>query len=334
MIRPWIIATPILLLLSGLAHAGIVPSYYAGLLTEALIIALFVMSLDLLAGFTALESLGHAAFFGIGAYVAALLSLKGIDNVLLLIAIGAIAATALGAVFGAVALRAIGPYFLIITMALGYLPASLAIRWRSVTGGDDGLPGIMRPSAGFGISLDSTPSYFLFVVIVFLVCAFALAFLGRSSFGRTLRGIKDNPSRMEALGYRIWLHKYVCFVIASGFAGIAGAMYGFYNGFVSPNDLSVFRSAEALVAVILGGAGTLIGPAIGAGIILFLRFGVGAVTEYWGFVLGFIYIAVVLFAPQGVFVAFRKLTARRAPPSAPAQAAPAPAAAESRPGAP
>ncbi|MGE0733528.1 MAG: branched-chain amino acid ABC transporter permease [Alphaproteobacteria bacterium] len=304
MIKAWIGVGLVLVACIVAALGGVLPSYYVGLITEALIIALFVMSLDLLAGFTGLESLGHAAFFGIGAYVSALLSLNGVDNMFVLIGAAMLVATITGAAFGAVALRAIGPYFLIITMALGYLPWALAIRWRGLTGGDDGLPGIMRPTLGFGISVDSVTNFFIFVVAVFAVCAVVLAIVGRSAFGRTLKGIKDNPSRMDALGYRIWLHKYVCFIIASAFAGIAGALFGFYNGFVSPMDLSVYRSAEALVAVILGGAGTLIGPAIGAVAILVLRFTVSAWTEYWGFVLGAIYILVVLFAPQGVFAAF------------------------------
>jgi len=307
MIRSWIIAALVLALLVVAIVADLVPSYYVGLLTEAIIIALFAMSLDLLVGFTGLDSLGHAAFFGMGAYVSGLMSLAGIENVFLLLIAAGFAATLLGLVFGAIALRAVGPYFLIITMALGYLPWALAIRLRSITGGDDGLPGIFRPILAFEFRLDDTHDYFYFVVFIFVVCAGALAGIGNSAFGRSLRGIKDNPSRMEALGYRIWLHKYAGFVVASLFAGIAGALYGLYNGFVSPNDLSVYRSAEALIAVILGGAGTLIGPGFGAVIILFLRFTVGAFTEYWGFVLGAIYIGVVLFAPRGVFALIREL---------------------------
>ncbi|HXP29457.1 MAG TPA: hypothetical protein VN832_00095, partial [Stellaceae bacterium] len=132
---------------------GLLSSYYIGLITEAFIVALFAMSLDLLIGFTGLESLGHAAFFGTGAYVVGLLSLRGFDNVFLLLAAAAVAAGLLGAVFAAIALRAVGPYFLIITLALGYLPWALAIRWRSLTGGDDGLPGIFRPELALGFSL-------------------------------------------------------------------------------------------------------------------------------------------------------------------------------------
>jgi branched-chain amino acid transport system permease protein len=286
------------------AWTGIVSSFYVGLLTQALLTALFVMSLDLLVGYTGLDSLGHAAFFGFGGYVAALLSAHGVTNVFPLLLASAAGSGLLGMLFGAVALRASGAYFLIISMALGYLPWALAIRWRSFTGGSDGLPGLLRPDLGFGISLVSGPAYFTFVTLFVIACALVLAAIGGSSFGQALRGIKDSPSRMAALGYNVWLHKYVCFIIAAVFAGMAGMLAGFYTGLVSPDDLSVSQSAFGLRAVILGGAGTLLGPAIGAASIILIHFTLGALTPYWNSLLGCIYIAVVLFAPRGVFRRF------------------------------
>jgi branched-chain amino acid transport system permease protein len=306
-----VLASAVLLaVLVAATWAKLLPSYYVGLLTEALILGLFAMSLDLLIGFLGLDSLGHAAFLGIGAYVSALLSLRGIDNVFVLLAAGIVAAALLGAVLSAVALRAVGPYFLMITLALGYLPWALAIRWRALTGGDDGLPGLFRPDLLPGLSLDSGRNYLTFVVIVFIVCHAAMAALGRSSFGYTLRGIKDSAVRMEALGYNVWWLKFVCAIVAASFAGIAGVLIGFYNGFVSPNDLSIYRSVEAMVAVILGGAGTLIGPAIAAGLILVVRLGVSGLTTHWAMVLGFLYIGVVVLAPRGFYVAWRDILAR------------------------
>jgi len=291
------------------AWTGVLPEFYAGLLTQALLTALFVMSLDLLVGFTGLDSLGHAAFLGFGAYVGALLSEHGVTTVFPLLAASGIGAGLLGALFGAVALRAVGAYFLIISMALGYLPWALAIRWRSFTGGSDGLPGLVRPDLAFGISLNSVNAYFTFVTVFVIVCALVLAAVGRSSFGQSLRGIKDNPSRMAALGYNVWLHKYVCFIIAAVFAGMAGMLAGFYTGLVSPDDMSVSQSAFGLMAVILGGAGTLLGPAIGAAAIILIHFTIGSVTPYWNSLLGCIYIAIVLFAPRGLFRRF--VTARK-----------------------
>jgi branched-chain amino acid transport system permease protein len=307
--RVWWASCAIFVVLCGAVVAGLVPSYYLGLMIEVMILALFVMSLDLLVGLVGLDSLGHAAFFGFGAYVGGLLSLHGFEDVGLLLLAAMGAGLLFGAVFAVIALRAVGPYFLIITLALGYLPAALAIRWRSLTGGDDGLVIPARPSLA-GFSLDSPTRYFFFVSVIVLVCVILMAMIARSSFGYGLRGIKESPTRMNALGYRIWLYQFVIFVIASIFASIAGALNAFYNMFISPTDFGLERSAGALVAVILGGAGTLIGPAIGAAAIMLLRHLVGAFTQHWAIVLGLFYIAVILCAPRGLAFVLRDMLTR------------------------
>jgi len=310
MTRVWWAVCLLLALFCGVVAADLVPSYYLGLMIEVMILALFVMSLDLLVGMVGLDSLGHAAFFGIGAYAGGLLSLHGFEDVGLLLLAAIAAGLLLGIAFGVIALRAVGPYFLIITLALGYLPAALAIRWRSLTGGDDGLVLPGRPSLA-GISLDSPTRYFFFVSAIVLVCVILMALIARSAFGLGLRGIKENPTRMNALGYRIWHYQFVVFVIASVFASIAGALNAFYNIFISPTDFGLERSAGALVAVILGGAGTLIGPAIGAAVIMLLRHLVGALTQHWALVLGLFYIAVILCAPRGLAFVLRDALTRR-----------------------
>lgn len=304
------IATAAAVAAAVIAVFGLIPDYYVGLATTAVIMALFVMSLDLLSGFTGLESLGHASFFGTGSYIAAFLALHGFGNALVAVLAAALAAALLATVFAAVALRAIGPYFLIMTMALGYLPWSLAIKLRKVTGGDDGLSGVPRPHV-FGLSLEGGPAFFVFVLIVALVCGAIIVAIGRSSFGTSLRGIRGNASRMAALGYNVWLHKYVSFLISALFAGIAGALFAYYNNFVNPDSLGVGQSAEALVAMIIGGSGTLFGPALGAAAIVLLHYTVGSALRYWNLMLGLIYIAVVLFAPNGVVDAGRRLIAGR-----------------------
>jgi branched-chain amino acid transport system permease protein len=301
----WLCAALFLVACAGVA-AGLVSTYYLGLMTEIFIFALFVMSLDLLVGFVGLDSLGHAAFFGLGAYVAGLLSVAGYENLALVFTAVIVCGALLGMVFGAIALRAVGPYFLIITLALGYLPAALAIRWRRLTGGDDGLVIPGRPTLA-GFLLDNPVNYFLFVSAILLSCVVLMAVIGRSSFGYGLRGIKESPARMEALGYRIWLYRFTAFVIAAVFAAIAGALNAFYNTFVSPVDFGLERSAGGLVAVILGGAGTLIGPAIAAAVIMLLRHVVGAFTQHWALVLGLFYIAVILCAPKGLAFGLRAI---------------------------
>lgn len=299
MIALWRVCT-VLVAIAGLAvAAGLVPSYYVGLMIEVMILALFVVSLDLLVGLTGLDSLGHAAFFGFGAYTVGLLSLRGVEDIGILLLAATLGGCVLGLVFGAIALRAVGPYFLIITLSLGYLPSALAVRWRALTGGDDGLVMITRPTLA-GWSLDSPTRYFFFVGAVVTVCIVLMAALARSTFGYGLRGVRESPARMNALGYHVWSYQYCAFVIAAVFAAIAGALNAGYNLFVSPTDFGLERSAGALVAVVLGGAGTLIGPAIGALAIMALRHLVGAITQHWALVLGLFYIAVILWSPRGL----------------------------------
>jgi branched-chain amino acid transport system permease protein len=309
MIRLWWACAVVLAVAGALVAAGAMPSYYIGLMTEVMILALFVMSLDLLVGLAGLDSLGHAAFFGIGAYIVGLLSLRGVEDMGVLLLAAMCGGLVLGLVFGAVALRALGPYFLIITLALGYLPNALAVRWRGLTGGDDGLVMMGRPMLA-SISLDSPTRYFLFVGLVFVICTCVMAAIARSTLGYGLRGIRESPARMNALGYHVWTYQYLAFVIAAVFAAVAGALNAGYNLFVSPVDFGIDRSAGALVAVILGGAGTLIGPAIGALAIMTLRHAVGALTEHWALVLGLFYIGVVLASPRGLAFGLADILAR------------------------
>jgi branched-chain amino acid transport system permease protein len=286
----------------GLAFLLLLPAlvkpYYVALATRMLIFALFAMSLDLLLGYTGLASLGHAAYFGMAAYTVALLILRwGVSSALAFPA-GLVAGTALGAIFGPLALRARGSYFLMITFALAQVVWSVAFGWRSLTSGDDGMPGVLRPN--FGWPLESSSAFYHFVLAIVAIAALLLVGIVRSPFGRALRGIRESESRMQALGYNVWRFQYGAFVLAAGFAGLAGALYAYFNRFVGPEYLYVVQSAEALIMVILGGAGTLVGPALGAALIVFLEDFVSSLTEHWVLVLGVIYVAVTLFAPRGV----------------------------------
>ena len=276
------------------------PSYFLGLATKMLIFALFAMSLDLLLGYTGLASLGHAAYFGVAAYTVGLLALRAGTSVWLAFPAGLLAAGVTGAIFGLLALRARGSYFLMITLALAHILWGIAFGWRTMTGGDDGLPNIPRPELPLPWPLaDSTPFYY-FVLLVAGAAAVLLARIVRSPFGYALRGIRESESRMLALGYNVWRYKYLAFVLAGLFAGLAGCLYAYYNRFVSPEYIHVVRSAEVLLMVILGGAGTLVGPAIGAGVIVLLENVISAHTQRWLMVLGAVYVVVTLFAPRGL----------------------------------
>jgi branched-chain amino acid transport system permease protein len=282
--------------------ARMLPTYYTGLLTEALILGLFAMSLNLLLGYTGLPSLGHAAYFGAAAYTMAILSLRVAQSCWVSASAGVGASLIIAALYGLLALRTAGVYFMMITLALTQVLWGIAYGWRTMTGGDDGLPGIARPDLGalFPWSLQDPANFFTAVLIIFVVVAAALYLVVHSPFGYTLRGIRESEPRMSCLGYNVWLHKYVAMLIAGGVAGIAGILFAYYHGFVSPTELSLVVSAEALLMVIVGGAGTLFGPAFGAGVVVFLRNVVSAYTERWLLVLGLIYLLVVLFAPHGI----------------------------------
>lgn len=275
-------------------------SYQLGLLTKILIFGIFAMSLNLIMGYGGLPSLGHAAYFGIGAYTVALLALRVSANFWLDFPAGLAVATGFSALFGLLALRAQGSYLLMITLALAQVVWGIAFGWRGFTGGDDGLPGVPRPALGLPWSLGEGAPFYYFVLIFFGLATGVVWRLVQSPFGRALVGIRESERRMEVLGFNVWLHKYVAFVLAGLLAGLAGNLFVYYTGFVSPAYLSIIFSAMALIMVILGGAGTLLGPALGSAVIVILENTISAFTERWLLVLGLIYVLVTLFAPAGL----------------------------------
>ena len=283
--------------------------YHTGLLTLILIFSIFAMSLDILQGYTGLSSLGHAAFLGTAAYVAAILNVKvfGGCNFGIELAAGVLSAALMAALLGLIVLRSRGVYFLMILLASSMMLWGIAFKWRAVTGGDDGLAGISRPDLSFiGFDLGAT-THFYYFVLFFSVCSAVLIYMVvRSAFGHTLVGIRESELRMHSLGYNIWLHKYIAFIVAAIFAGVAGVLMAYYNRFVSPSELHLVTSVEALIMVILGGAGTLFGPAIGAGIVILVKTFVSGYTEHWMIILGIVYIASVMFAPQGIYKIFQE----------------------------
>ncbi len=273
--------------------------YMVELLVQGMIFGILALSLNLLLGYTGLPSLGHTAYLGIGAYTVAIALTKFHLSPLHASLIALAVTTASGALFGLLALRARGVYFLMITLALAMLVWGLAYRWVSVTAGDNGISGILRPQIG-PWSLKDITSYYYFVFIIFLLCFFTIFRIVQAPFGKTLVGIKESESRMRTLGYNVWLHKYICFVIASFFGGVSGVLFIFYNGFISPPTLEVTSNMETLLMVALGGPGTIIGPFIGAFVIVLLKNFVSVYTGRWLFILGAIYVLTILYAPKGL----------------------------------
>jgi branched-chain amino acid transport system permease protein len=209
------------------------------------------------------------------------------------------------ALFGLIAIRALGVYFLMITLALGMVVWGLAFRWVSLTQGDNGIAGIPRPTLVGDLSLAGSQSFYYACLVASLLSFGLLRVIVRSPFGLSLQGIRETERRMRALGYDVWLHKYVAFIVAGAFAGFAGALWAYYQRFVSPVEAHLITSVEAVLMVAVGGAGTLAGPVLGAGIIVFVKNMLSQYTERWLLVLGILYIVVIAAAPKGILGALR-----------------------------
>ena len=298
---------PILVVVAILLAVGLVvphtTSFVLLLATRMLAFGILAMSLDILLGYTGLPSLGQAAYLGIGAYLTAILATRfhiGLGwDFWLVVLLGILLGAALAAFFGLFAIRASGVYFLMITLALGQCVWGLAYRWNSLTGGDNGLNLRERPHFGVVDLADNVT--FFYLVLAFFCAALGLMYvLVRSPFGRSLVGIRERELRMQILGYNTWLHKYVAFVIAGGFGGLAGVLWAHTAGIVSPETVVLTTSVDALLMTVLGGAGTLVGGALGAVIVIALREYLSTVVPWWQYVLGAVYVLTILYLPFGL----------------------------------
>lgn len=267
-----------------------------------LIYALFAMSLNLLFGYTGLFPLGHAAYLGLGGYSAGILvTVLGIRSFWVVAPVSILITAFVAAIFGIIALQTKGLLFAFITMALGQLLVNIAIKWRTVTGGSNGLIGIPLPDLGIpGVTLNQTSFYFL-VLIVFVVCFLLMYRLIHSPFGLALQGIRDDEGRLSHLGYNTWLYKIIAFVIAGAFAGTAGVLFGPCNGIIDPSSLGVTTSVIAVLTVIIGGMRIVYGPIIGSAVITTLENLSSIYTpERWPLILGGIFVVTVMYLRGGI----------------------------------
>lgn len=291
----------------GLPLAG--GDFYVNLTSQVFIAVIFVSSLNLLVGYGGLPSLGHASWIGIPAYLSALLYLKlGLGH--WLSAPIALAATTLVAgVFGWIALRATGLGFLMITLALSQVLWGTAYRWVSVTDGDNGLRGLTRPEP-FGLSLDGPAAFYYFTLAITVIAVWMMARFANSSFGAALKGTRDQPRRMSALGHNVWMIRWITFVYSAFWGAVAGLLFVYYNKYIHPVSLAITSSAEALISVIAGGSGTVAGPIVGAAIVVIVKNYVSAYVERWNMLLGFIFVIIVIFMPEGVVPGLQRWWAR------------------------
>jgi branched-chain amino acid transport system permease protein len=272
--------------------------YYVNIASQILFWAVFALGLNVLVGYGGLTSLGHAGLFGVSGYGVGLLLASGQGHSVAILA--AIVATVLmSALFAVLALRATGIGFLMITLALGQILWGLAYRWASLTNGDNGVNVSGRP-APFGISLAEPTAFYLATFVIFLVCLVSMLAFVRSPFGASVRGTRDQPRRMSALGFNTWLIRFLAFVFSGFWTAIAGLLFVYYNQFISPQVMALQTSAEVLLMVISGGTATLAGPVVGAAIVVIMKNVVSAYVERWNMVLGIIFVLIISFMPEGL----------------------------------
>jgi branched-chain amino acid transport system permease protein len=295
----FLIAFPALLALAG---AG------TDLGTRIVILGVFGLGVDLLFGYTGLLSFGQAAFYGTGGFVTAnLLISHAVPNSLAALAIGTIAAALLGALVGSLALRQVGIYFAMLTLAFGQLVYFLENSpLRAFTGSENGLPGVPKPSLGIGpwsVDFSSSLGTYAFVAAIYFAGFFVARRIVRSPFGAVLRAIRENPDRALATGHRIARYKLVVFTIAAAYGGLAGGLLGMFQGYMPPEAFSIDQSGEIIVMTVIGGPGTLIGPLVGAGVWTFLRQGlqnVDAIAGIWKLILGIVFVLLVTGFRNGI----------------------------------
>jgi branched-chain amino acid transport system permease protein len=299
-----IVAVVLLALLAAVPFTF--PGYPTTIASEVLIFATLAMSIDILAGFAGRTPLCHGAIFGVSTYVVLYYVTVADGNPWIGVALGVAAATATAMIFALLAVRTSGVYFLLLTLALGMIVWGVCLRWTSVTGGENGLRGTVRPQW-----LGDHASLYWFVLAVAAVMTFAMWRFVSSPFGLTLKGIRESEARMRTLGYNVPLHLFIGFTVSGFFAGLAGALYAFFNSFVSPSTVALAQSVEGLLMAIVGGVGTLFGGLIGAALIIGLENVVSAYTERWSLVLGLMFIFTMILAPEGVLGKLSRLTFTR-----------------------
>ena len=279
--------------------------FYVNLTSQILIAAIFAASVNLLLGYGGLPTLGHAAYVGLAAYLSAWLYLKlGLAH-WLTAPIALAGTTLMACAFGLIALRATGLGFLMLTLALSQVLWGTALRWVSMTDGDNGLRGPARP-----FNLDDATSFYYFALAVTAVSIWLMARFVASPFGATLQGTRDQPRRMSALGHDVWMIRWVTFIYAGFWGGVSGLLFIYYHKYIHPVSLSLANSAEGLLAVIAGGSGTVAGPIVGAAVVMLLKNYVSAYVERWNMLMGFVFVLIVVFMPEGLVPGVRRLWRR------------------------
>lgn len=293
MVPLWTRETPFLLLLAS----------------DAAIAALVAVSLDMLIGNTGLVSFGHAGWFGLGAYVAGLLAQTLTTEMLIVLPLTVILGILISWVVGCIFIRQVGTAFAILTLAFSQVLYALVFLFSKYTGGEDGLQGIPVPTL-LSHQL-SNPQVWYWVLYGLLVAALCLAlYLRRSPLGRAWLGIRENTERAYFIGLNVFRLKLLAFVISAALAMLAGGLFVLFTGATSPDNLSWFQSGKILMYVVMGGVGTLVGPAVGAVVFTLAESYISSYTQAWLIYFGALFIVIVIVVPGGIFGALRKLWKR------------------------
>jgi branched-chain amino acid transport system permease protein len=289
-------------------------TYYVNVSSQILFYAVFALGLNVLVGYAGLVSLGHAGLFGVAAYATAFMLQSGYGHttaILVALTIGVVSM----AIYAILSLRSTGIGFIMITLALGEILWGLAYRWISLTGGDNGISVRTRP-APFGYSMTSPTHFYYVSLVVFLLTVAAVAIFVRSPLGAALMGTRDQPRRMNALGYHVWMIRFYACLFSGLLTAVSSILFVYYTQFISPQTLALTSSAEVLLMVISGGPGTLLGPIVGSTLVVVIKTVVSGFIERWNFLLGAIFVAIVILMPEGLVpgsarlwrLAFRKRT--------------------------
>lgn len=304
--REWLVMVVAAAVLLALPWIMVQIGGYPELATRIIIFAIFALGFDLLVGLTGYLSFGHAAFWGLGAYVCGYILLHFSPNPLLGMLAAVLAVGIIALLLGLITLRRHGIYFAILTLAFAemFYYAALA-PLQDWTGGDNGLTGIPTPDL-FGIELQGSAVHLFTSFWALLAIYFALR-IRRSPYGLMLKAIKANEQRLLYTGVDVFRYKVAAFTISGIYGGLAGSLYAIYETYVPTESLRWTTSGDVIMMAVIGGLGTLFGPMIGAGIVLYLENVLSAITSQWYLILGLIFMAFVIFLPGGVVEAFERL---------------------------
>ncbi|MCL6638028.1 MAG: branched-chain amino acid ABC transporter permease [Alicyclobacillus sp.] len=286
-----------------LALPWVISDYGVNLATEVLIMSIFAISLGLIMGYAGMVSLGHAAFFGIGAYTVAILG-QSMTNTYALLALALVLAGVVALCTGMLFIRTSSFYFLMITLAFGQMLYALAWQMKPLTGGSDGMKVSAALDFGWG-EIGSTHGLYYAMAIAFLLVYVFLRLFVDSPAGRVIKGIMENEARMRALGYNTRVYKLLAYTLAGALAGFAGGLYAYYNMFVSPDLTNWMLSGEVMMMVIIGGVGTLFGPVLGSGVFILLQNWISNDTERWPLIMGALLVLLVMVGRGGIVNWFR-----------------------------